>query len=510
MAQMLHADLASRVYDELMQRIRETALLASCAELLGWDEETYLPPAGVANRSKQLALLAGLQHQRATDPRVGELLAEVEGSNWITDPESPEAVNVRELRRRFDRQVRVPRQLVQELARTTSLAQQEWAIARRHADFKRFRPWLEKIVQLKRHEADCLGYEANPYHALLEEYEPGARADQIATLFEALGRELGPLANMLTGSRRRPDVSIVRRPYPIDRQRQFAEMAAAAVGFDFSRGRLDTAIHPFAGSVGPDDCRLATRYEPDSFSEGFFSTLHEVGHGLYEQGINAEHYGTPIGEVASLGIHESQSRLWENAVGRSRSFWEYFFPRARCLFPKALGDVDLDAFHFAVNHVERSPTRVGADEVTYNLHILIRFELEQALLTGNLPAADLPAAWNEAYGHHLGLIPPNDALGCLQDGHWAAGMIGYFPTYTLGNVFAAQLFARARMDLPDLDTQFAAGQFAGLRGWLRQAVYQHGRCYPAHQLIARATGEPADHRTLVQALKQKYGELYRI
>jgi carboxypeptidase Taq len=499
---------AQAAYDELMGRVREESLLASCAELLGWDEETYLPQAGVANRGNQLAFLAGLQHDWATHPRVGELLAELEGSDLVSDPHSTAAANVRELRRKYDRQTRVPRRLVEELVRTTSLAQQEWARARRHADFARFRPWLEKIIPLKRHEAECLGYEETAYDALLDEYEPGARRAAVAELFGALRRELVPLVNAFTYASRRPDVSFLHGPFPVDRQRRFAEEAAATLGFDFARGRLDTATHPFASSVGPDDCRLTTRFDPTSFAEGFFSTLHEVGHGLYEQGLDTRDYGTPVAEAPSLGVHESQSRLWENAVGRNRSFWEHFFPQARRVFPEALGDVGLDVFHFAINLVGASCTRVGADEVTYNLHILVRFELEQALLSGDLPVGELPAAWNEAYRHYLGITPPNDALGCLQDGHWAAGMIGYFPTYTLGNLFAAQLFGQARADLPDLDAQFARGEFAGLREWLGQKVYRHGHRYAAAELIERATGSPLDHRPLVQSLRDRYGQLY--
>ncbi len=501
---------AEAAYAELIRRTREEALLASCAELLAWDEDTYMPPAGVGHRARQQALLAGLLHERAADPRLGGLLAAVESSALVGDPDSPEAVNVREVRRLHDRQVRLPRVLVEETARVTTLAEQEWAAARRASDFARFRPWLERVVVLCRRYAEALGCGANPYDALLDQYEPGLKGEQVTDLFDALRRDLIPLANALTHAPRRPNPSLLKGTFPVEQQRAFAEATAAALGFDFRRGRLDTTTHPFFSAVGPGDVRLATRFNPDGFGDGFFATLHEAGHGLYEQGLPAEHHGTPPGEVPSLGLHESQARLWENTVGRSHSFWRYFFPRAQQAFPAALGGVAFDDFHFAVNNVEATLIRVQADEVTYNLHVLIRFELERALVEGELPVADLPGAWDEAYRHHLGLTPPDDARGCLQDGHWGAGMIGYFPTYTLGNVFAAQLFDRARIELGDMGEAFARGDFGGLLGWLSDKVYRQGGRYAAARLIERVTGAPPDHRPLVASLRRKYGALYGI
>jgi carboxypeptidase Taq len=499
---------AAAAYAELIRRSKEEWTLASCEELLGWDEDTYMPPSGAEHRASQLALLAGMLHERATDPRVGELLAAVEGSRLVADPESPEAVNVRDLRWSYDRLTRLPRRLVEETARVTSLAEHEWAVARRNADFARFRPWLEKVVRLARREADAFGYADEPYDALLEGNEPGTTTARLVELFDALRAELIPLANALTYARRRPDVSALRRAYPVEAQRAFVGEAAAALGFDFARGRLDTTTHPFFSTVGPGDCRITTSFGADNFSEGFFATLHEVGHGLYEQGLPPEHHGTPMGEASSLALHESQARLWENAVGRSRSFWEHFFPLARRAFPAALAAVSVEDFHFAVNNVEPTFIRVQADEVTYNLHILIRFELERALVAGELKAADLPGAWEEAYRHHLGITPATDAEGCLQDGHWASGMFGYFPTYTLGNIFAAQLMGRARAELGDLDGEFARGDFGALLGWLREKVYRQGARLEPPRLIERVTGSPPDHRPLVESLRRKYGELY--
>ena len=501
----MHLDAA---YEELMRRTREQALLTSCAELLGWDELTYMPRGGVENRGNQMAYLAGLQHDQATDPRMGELLEQLESSELMRDPLSAAAVNLREIRRRYDRAVRLPRHLIEEIARITSFAQQEWNVARQNNDFAHFRPWLEKIVNLKHYEAEARSIGGDRYDALLEEYEPGARSKEMALLFEALRRELVPLLAAIADSGRRPNVDILRRDYPIDRQRKFGERVAATVGFDFECGRLDTTPHPFFGSIGPGDVRITTRFCANNFSDGFFGILHEVGHALYEQGLDPAHQGTPLGESGSLGLHESQARLWENLVGRARSFWQHFFPVARQIFPEALSDVAIEEFHFAVNRVQPSVNRVQADEVTYNLHILVRFQLERALLSGDLQAEDLPAAWNDAYRDYLGVVPPSDAEGCLQDGHWSSGMFGYFPTYTLGNIFAAQLFARARDELGGLDPAFARGEFGDLLGWLRAKVYRQGQRYPSAQLIEQVTGARPDHRPLVLALQQKYGELY--
>ena len=495
-------------YEELVRGSRERTLLASCSALLGWDEQTYLPRGGAAYRGDQMALLAGLHHERATEPRIGELLGAVEGSEVVEDSASAESANVREWRRGYDRVTRLPRSLVEELARTTSIAQQEWVEARRAVAFARFRPWLESIIGLKRQEAACLSLGRDAYDALLDEYEPGASGRALATLFESLRSDLVPLVAAIAGSTRGPKASALQGDYPVDRQKIFGEMVASAIGFDFERGRLDTTAHPFCTGIGPGDTRITTRFDPRDFSSAFFGILHEVGHGLYEQGLDPGHHGTPMGESVSLGVHESQSRLWENGVGRSKAFWEHWLPQARRFFREPLHAVGLDAFHAAINRVEPSLIRVEADEVTYNLHILIRFELEQALIGGDLAVADVPGAWTAKYREYLGITPPDDAQGCLQDIHWAAGLVGYFPTYSLGNLYAAQLYARADADLGGLEPAFARGDFAGLLAWLREKIHRNGQRYRAADLIERATGSTIDHRPLIQALKQKYGPIY--
>ncbi len=501
---------ARAAYQELVRRSRERSTLASCSALLGWDEQTYMPAGGSEHRGAMMATLAGMTHDRAVDARVGVLLEETEGSAEFPDRESPEAANLREWRRDFDRQTRLPRSLVEELARVTTIAQGEWVAARKDRDFPRFRPWLESIFALKRQEAECLGYRQAPYDALLDDYEPGATTESLEPIFSTLKAGLVPLVRAIAESSSRPDLSVFDRDYPVDRQKMLGEAAASALGFDFQRGRLDVTAHPFCSGIGPGDCRITTRYNPRDFSESFFGVLHEAGHALYEQGLAAEHAGTPMGEAASLGAHESQSRLWENSVGRGRPFWIYWFPILRRTFPSSLGDLDADTFHRAINRVAPTLIRVQADEVTYNLHVLARFELEQALVAGDLAVADLPAAWDDAYEANLGIRPAHVAEGCLQDIHWAAGLVGYFPTYTLGNLYAAQLFDTVREELVTLEESLARGDCSGLLDWLRGKVHRHGRAFRSAELMERATGSVPSPVPLLRALTKKYGELYSL
>jgi carboxypeptidase Taq len=497
-------------YSELLQRIREASLLGSCGAVLGWDERTYMPRQGAGHRGNQMSLLARLGHEMVTSPRIGELLSAVEGTFVVAEHDSESAANVREIRRGYDRAVKLPKELVEELAKVTTEAQGAWQEARHKNEFPLFRPWLERIVGLKRQEAEAVGYKASPYDALLDEFEPGATADEVTKLFADLSRDLVPLIAAIRNSGRTPKREILHREYPIDRQQLFGQAAAAALGYDFDSGRLDTTTHPFCTGIGPGDTRILTRYNPKFFSESFFGILHETGHGMYEQNLPAEKHGTPCGNACSFGIHESQSRLWENQVGRSRPFWEHFFPRLQQSFPGTLRDVTLDDWHFAVNDVQPSFIRVEADEATYNLHIILRFELEQALMTGELKPADVPGAWNERFQKLLGLTPPDDAQGCLQDIHWSFGGIGYFPTYTLGNLYSAQFMAAARSELPGLDDDFRRGEFGRLKGWLHESVYCHGQRYRPNDLCRRITGQSLDHRPLIAYLREKYEPLYGI
>jgi carboxypeptidase Taq len=495
-------------YQELVSWLRGTAILGSCASVLGWDEQTYLPSAGAELRSEQLAMLAGLTHERATAPRIGELLSELEHSRLLAeDPDI--AVNVRESRRTYDRVTKLPRALVEELSRTTTLAQAAWVEARKKTDFAKFQPWLEKMVSLKREQAAALGFgDGVPYDALLDEFEPGASSREIAATFASLREDLVNLVAEIQASSRRPDVSLLSRSYPLEAQKQFVESAARAIGFDFEAGRLDIAAHPFCSGMGPGDCRLTTRYNERHFPGAFFGVLHEAGHGLYEQGLNRAAFGTPLGETVSLGIHESQSRLWENFVGRSRAFWQHFFAPAQRAFPEALANVALDDWYAAINDVRPSFIRVEADEVTYNLHIMLRFELEQPLIAGDLHPAELPSVWNEAFEKFFGLTPPDDARGCLQDIHWSAGLFGYFPTYSLGNMYAAQFYEAAERELGDLAALFARGEFRPLLDWLRRNIHSHGKRFRATELIQHVAGESLSHRSLMSHLRRKFGPLY--
>lgn len=497
------------LYSELTRLLREAALLSSCSNVLGWDEQSYMPSGGGNFRSEQLGLLAGLAHERATSPRIGELLAELETSNDLGDVDGVIAVNVREARRTYNRATKLPRRLVEELSRTITLSQQAWVKAKEDSDFPKFLPWLEKMIGLKREEAQAIGYGSGvPYDALLDEYEPGATVSEIAAVFAPLRDELVALVSAIHQSGKHPNTEILSRHYPKTPQVVIAEAASKCIGFDFERGRIDSSAHPFCSGFGPGDCRLTTRYLDHHFPSAFFGVLHESGHGIYEQGLNPEQFGLGMGQPVSLGIHESQSRLWENFVGRSRPFWNYMFPTVKEAFPQALGQVNFDEFYFAINDVRPSFIRVEADEVTYNLHIMLRFEIEQQLVSGELKPSELPAVWNEKFQHYFGLNVPNDSQGCLQDIHWSAGLLGYFPTYALGNMYAAHFYNAASRELGDLNELFARGRFKPLKQWLNEKIHSQGKRSSARKLVQIVTGETLSHVPLVNHLKAKFGELF--
>lgn len=507
MSATLHSP--EEAYTELVATLRETATLRSCSSLLGWDEQTYMPHGGAEHRSEQQSLLAGLVHDRATAPRIHELLSAIEGTPLVADRTSAVAVNVREARRDYSLATKLPRRLVEEMSRVCSLAQQAWIGARKQNRFSDFLPWLEKVVALKREEAQALSNgKGLPYDALLDQYEPGLTAADVRRLFGPLRDELVPLIAAIRDSGRVPRRELLTRIYPVEAQRKFSVEAASRIGFNFEAGRLDVTAHPFCSGIGPGDVRLTTRFDSRHFPGAFFGTLHEAGHGIYEQGLDPAAFGLGMGAAVSLGIHESQSRLWENFVARSLSFWTYWYPRAQAAFPVALGGVPLKDFYRAINDVEPSYIRVEADEATYNLHIMLRFELEESLIDGNLKPADVPTAWNERFTRDFGLTPPDDVHGCLQDIHWSFGGIGYFPTYTLGNMFAAQLFAAARKQLGNLDRQFARGEFAPLKEWLNTQIHHRGMQYSSQELVRIVTGESLSHVPLIRHLREKYAEIY--
>ncbi len=497
----------NRAYDRLLAHVRETHLLTGAAALLAWDQETGMPPDAGEVRARQLALLARLQHERSVEPRVAEWLAECEHDPVVaTDPDA--AANVRELRRDHDRATRLPPALVEELAATESRAQQAWVGARAASDFAAFQPWLARMVALQQQKADCLRQPGQTrWDALADLYEPGMAAAALRQLFGPLRQQLVALRQRLaTGTA--PDDRLAAVPVDEARQEAFVRAVVTAMGFDFARGRLDRSAHPFCTSTG-GDVRLTTRFHRDRVLDALSSAMHEAGHGLYEQGLDRRHLGTPLGETASLGIHESQSRLWENHVGRSRAFWQWCWPLAQRHLGSALDGHTADGVFAAANAVRPSLIRVEADEATYDLHVMVRFELEQELLGGDLAVAALPGRWNQLYLELLGIEVPDDRRGCLQDVHWSCGLFGYFPTYTLGNLYAAQFAAAADRALGGLGALLARGDFMPLREWLREHVHRHGRRFRPAELCERATGSPLQPAAFLQHLETKLCAVYR-
>lgn len=489
-------------YAKLLGRAKEIALLDSTASLLSWDQETCMPAKGVAFRAEQLAHLGGLSHRLFTAPEVGDWLKASEDQGFA--PGSKEAANLREWRRCYDRQTRLPAHLVEDFQRATSLAREAWAEARRRSFFPLFRPHLEEILELSRHMADCWGYEDSRYDALLEGFERGARTRHLRVLFGDLRPALEDL--LLPALRRSEGIpaDFLDGDYPVAGQQAFNREVATAMGFDFEAGRIDATTHPFCSGLGPRDCRLTTRYNERNFTQSLYSVMHETGHGLYDQGLPISDYGTPSGAYVSLGIHESQSRLWENQVGRSRGFWEFWYPRARRHLP-SLERFTPEQVHRAVNRVAPSLIRVEADQVTYDLHIILRFEIELKLVEEEIRPADLPALWDEEFEKMFGLEVPRDAAGCLQDIHWSMGSFGYFPTYTLGNLNASQLMRRVLRDKPDLEVEMSHGRYARLLRWLRQRIHSQGQRLSPDELMAKATGEPTQVRYHLEYLRRKYG-----
>jgi carboxypeptidase Taq len=493
-------------YDWLLDDAVQTAYLASLGEVAAWDQRTHIPGAGHPHRAEQLARLTVLLHERSTAPEIGEHLAIVEGTELVSEPTATEAVNARQWRREYDRATRIPSELAVELSRATSAAESAWERARPEGNWASFAPHLARVFELLREKADALGYEDEPYDALVEDYEPGQTAASLAPIFDELRTELVALLDRLREVRERASREPLERGFGVDLQERFCRQISAALGYDYDAGRLDVSAHPFTIGIGPGDVRITTRFNERDLGMALFGTIHEAGHGMYEQGLPAEHYGTPRGDPASLGVHESQSRLWENLVGRSAGFWRWALPQARRILGD-LDDVTPERMYRAVNTVRPSLIRVEADEVTYNLHILLRFELEIALLRGDLSTDDLPTAWDEKMEQTLGVRPTDTMDGVLQDVHWSAGLVGYFPTYTLGNLYAAQLFEAARDDLGDLEAAFEQGEFVPLLRWLRDRVHALGSTHLPADLIERVTGRPPTAQPFIDYCKEKYEAL---
>ena len=495
-----------KTFDALLARMQELRDLGGLISLATWDQETYLPPKAADSRAHQLSTVQGLHHERLVDPRLGELLAWAAENKGLTDDQRAMA---RVLTHERDRAVKVPKKLVQALAEAQSRGLMAWREARKQNSFAPFQPALERLLALRREQADAYGHSGERYDALLEGYEPGMKVARLSPVLTALRDNLIPLVGALQAAPRQVADLFQGRRFDTEAQWRFTLRLLGDMGFDLEAGRQDKSIHPFSSGQHPQDVRLTTDLEEVSLS-ALFSTLHEGGHGLYEQGFSEAHYRTPLANAPSMGLHESQSRLWENLVGRSRAFWSHYFPALREAFPEALAGVELDTFHAAVNRVTPSLIRVEADEVTYNLHIVLRYELELLLIRDELPLDELPAAWNERMRRYLGLTPPDDTRGVLQDIHWAWGELGYFPTYSLGNLYAASLYRAAQRALPGLEEGFARGELRPLRDWLRTHVHSEGYRQPAEELVRKVTGQGLTDTDFLAYLKSKYGALYGV
>lgn len=501
-----------RHYTDLVSLLRETGTLGSIAALVSWDQETYMPHNGAPARAQQSSTLAGIIHERRTSKQLGDLLTKCEDDADLSQADSPEAANLREIRRDYELATKLPTELVSALARAQSQAQEIWKNARANNDFPAFAPALKEVLQLTREKAQCYGVPAGGeiYDPLLQEYEPDTTAADIEAVFTPLRDRLTAFIAEVTEQGTPPRTDFLHREIPTPKQHAFGQAVTAQLGFDYQSGRLDVTTHPFCSGFGPGDTRMTTRYAIDNFPDAISSTMHECGHGLYEQGLpkNSELFGTPLSAAVSLGIHESQSRMWENMVGRGRAFWTWALPLANKHFDNAFSDIDLDTFVKGVNTCTPSLIRVESDESTYNLHVMLRFELERAMISGDLAIDDLPGAWNDRFKQLLGLDVPSNAKGCLQDVHWSFGLIGYFPTYTLGNLYAAQLWETINEQIPDLDEQMAKGEFSALLTWLREHIHQHGRRYSAAQLCQRATGKPLEAEPLMRHLQRRVKPAY--
>ena len=508
---MARTQLAQGAMNETLQDLKHYLAviedLSQAQSLLSWDQNTYMPDGAAAARAQQMATLGKLAHARLSDPQLRAMLGELETA---FPAESDEAALLKVTKRNVERATKLPGDFVEDFTKARSAGQQAWVKARADSDFALFAPHLETILDFARRQADYLGYDEHPYDALHDLYEQGSSTATVKTVFADLRDATVPLVKEVVENGRDISDAPVHQPFEEALQEAFGVEVVKSFGYDFERGRLDRTVHPFATGISKYDVRITTRYSPDFLNPALFGTMHEAGHAMYEQGVADEYHRSPLGSAVSLGIHESQSRLWENLVGRSYGFWEYKYPRLQEVFPEQLGEVSLEDFYAAINKLEPSLIRVEADEVTYNLHVMVRFELELALLEGSLSVSDLPDAWNAKYQEYLGLTPPDDAQGCLQDIHWSFGAIGYFPTYTLGNIMSVQLFEAAKRAHPDLETEIRRGEFGTLLTWLRENVHQHGSKYEPRDLLKRATGSDLDAKPYTDYLNAKFRSLYGV
>ena len=497
-------------YEELKTRMAGIHDLRMAQAILGWDQHTKMPPKAGELRAEQLSTIDRFSHELFIDDEIGALLEELRPYEEGLDSDSDEARLIRVTRHDYEKAKRVPPDLRAEMTKTGAIALAAWVEAREKSDFSIFLPHLRKNVDLQHRYIDCfegLGYDS-AYDVLLDDFDEGLKTEAVREVFDELKRELIPLIAEIAEHADRVDDSSLHGDFPIADQRAFALVMLERFGFDHESWRLDPTVHPFAMSAGTTDIRLTTRYDETDLGVSLFASIHEFGHGFYEANVDPALERTVLSAVTSMSLHESQSRMWENLVGRGLPAWRFFYPQLQEAFPAQFGNVELDDYYRAINKVEPTLIRVEADEATYNLHIILRFELEQQILSGELALEDLPEAWNERMKEYLGIDVPDDAQGVLQDVHWSGGAIGYFPTYALGNVISVQLWEHLRAELPDLDSQFERGEFGDLAGWLRENLHRHGRKYSATEVVERATGRPIEVAPYVRYLTAKFRDLY--
>ena len=495
--------------DQLKAAINEAFDIYNAISLLSWDQQVNMPPGGEEDRGYASSTLERLFHQKITAPEVGNLIDAASEEVKDFDPDSDEVRLVKITRREYLRRVKVPSRWVVEFSQATTNAQNAWMEARATANFSRFQPSLQKIVDLKREYASFFAPYQHVYDPLLDEYEPGMKTAEVQAIFSQIRPQQVALIKAI-GQKPQIDDSFLHIPYDEKAEWDFGSEVITRFGYDWNRGRKDKSAHPFTQGFGTGDVRVTTRFDPERALSMLFSDMHEAGHGMYDQGFGKNLARTPLSNGASMGIHESQSRMWENLVGRSLPFWKFFYPLMQARFSQQLGGIDLMTFYRAINKVEPSLVRVEADEATYNLHIMLRLEIEIALMEGTLEVKDLPQAWNARMQDYLGITPPDDAQGVLQDVHWSWGMIGYFPTYALGNLISVQLWEAVHKDIPDLEQQFERGEFRVLLSWLGEKVHRHGAKFEPQELIQKVTGSKIDPQPYLRYLKSKYGEIYHL
>ncbi len=496
--------------NELVKRLQELAHLNSALALLHWDQDVNMPERGSQRRAETISHLSGILHDKAIIIDHDGLLSRLKRKLDGKELNAREAVVVNETWRNYEREKKLPEDFVREKAEIISHSQTVWPAARAENNFKKFKPWLEKVVALKRKEAELVGYQNEPYDALLDVYEPGMRTAEVAMILNDLKDFLVPFVQKIKKSKIKINPKLIRGEYAEADQKKFGQLIVEKMGFSYASGRVDKSPHPFTTNFHADDVRFTIHYSHTNPWQAISCFLHEGGHALYEQGLKDEHFGTPLADSISLGIHESQSRLWENVVGRSREFWRYFYPKLQKQFPAQLNKIKLEDYYQTINRVEPSLIRVYADEVTYNLHIILRFEIERELVNGTISVSDLPKIWNKRIEEYFGIKVPSDRLGVLQDVHWSSGLFGYFPTYSLGNLYAAQFYEQAKKDVSGLSGKISHGNLAFLHEWLRQNIHIHGKFYTAGGLVREVTGEELSSKYFINYLKRKYGELYQL